>query len=90
MQHVLILRCMYVPMSVTLGPWDVPSPIYSPTACGRIRELQRCSISSISTKASFMKKLLDILKMALHADFELLDSRGKSSYMQGSELKRNL
>ena len=27
MQHVLILHCMYVPMSVTLGPWDVPSAV---------------------------------------------------------------
>ena len=27
MQHVLILRCMYVPMSVTLGPWGVPSDV---------------------------------------------------------------
>ena len=27
MQHVLILHCMYVPMSVTLGPWGVPSDV---------------------------------------------------------------
>ena len=27
MQHVLILRCMYVPMSVMLGPWGVPSDV---------------------------------------------------------------
>ena len=27
MQHVLILRCMYVPMSVTLGPWGVPNDV---------------------------------------------------------------
>ena len=27
MQHVLILRCMYVPVTVTLGPWGVPSDV---------------------------------------------------------------
>ena len=27
MRHVLILRYMYVPMSVTLGPWGVPSDV---------------------------------------------------------------
>ena len=77
MQHVLILHCMYVLMSVTLEPWGVPSDIIrkhrirvawlhglrawrvvtwftysgispspSPTTCGQIRELQRCSVSS--------------------------------------------
>ena len=27
MQRILILRCMYIPMSVTLGPWGVPSDV---------------------------------------------------------------
>ena len=26
-QHVLILRCMYIIMSVTLGPWGLPSDV---------------------------------------------------------------